>query len=305
MMAGAAAIATVLTLLIGVPPQVHGHISAVRTVGANTRRGAGKGADTLVPERARCHTALVSTTDGVADPDNPHPQVTARWARLEDRVIPAWLRPTPHESRKFVAVAILIAAALHLVLARQFTLIHPRWVLPALEIALLVTLMALSPLRRTRYTAQGRYVSLVLVAIISLDNGYSAFLLDVGLINGKVGNQAGPLLASAGAIYLTNIIAFGIWYWELDRGGPLARAAASRPYPDFLFPQMTQEHLASHHWEPRFGDYLYLSFTNATAFSPTDTMPMPRWAKGLMAVQSAIALSMTALVIARAVNILK
>jgi hypothetical protein len=112
-------------------------------------------------------------------------------------------------------------------------------------------------------------------------------------------------LASAGAIYLTNVIAFGIWYWELDSGGPLARAAATRPYPDFLFPQMTQHHLASKNWEPRFGDYLYVSFTNATAFSPTDTMPMPRWAKALMSVQSAIALSTTALVIARAVNILK
>lgn len=235
----------------------------------------------------------------------PSGPVAARWSELEDRVVPAWLRPTAHESRLPVASAILVAASLQLVLAQQFRLIHPSWLLPALEIALLATLLVLSPLRRSRYTAQGRYVSLLLVAIISLDNGFSAVLLDMDLLNGKVGSQAAPLLASAGAIYLTNIIAFGIWYWELDRGGPLARAAATRPYPDFLFPQMTQHHLASKHWEPRFGDYLYLSFTNATAFSPTDTMPLPRWAKGLMAVQSAIALSTTALVIARAVNILK
>lgn len=204
-----------------------------------------------------------------------------------------------------MALAILVAASLQLLLSQQFTLIHPRWLLPSLEIALLATLIALSPTRRTRYTPIGRYLSLLLVAIISFDNGFSALLLDMGLINGTAGNQASPLLASAVAIYLTNIIAFGIWYWELDRGGPFARAAALNPYPDFLFPQMTQHHLASEHWEPRFGDYLYVSFTNATAFSPTDTMPLPRWAKGLMSAQSAIALSTTALVIARAVNILK
>lgn len=250
----------------------------------------------------------MSVSDGEAGPvapgipSGPGPE---RWSQLEDRVLPAWLRPTAHESRLPVSSAILVAAGLQLLLSRQFRLVHPSWLLPALEIALLATMLVLSPLRRARFTAQGRYLSLLLVAIISLDNGFSAVLLDMGLINGTVGSQAGPLLASAGAIYLTNIIAFGIWYWELDRGGPLARAAATRPHPDFLFPQMTQHHLASKEWEPRFGDYLYVSFTNATAFSPTDTMPLPRWSKGLMALQSAIALSTTALVIARAVNILK
>ncbi len=151
----------------------------------------------------------------------------------------------------------------------------------------------------------GRNLGLLLVAIISVDNGISAVLLDTKLIGGTAGNDAGPLLASAASIYLTNIIAFGIWYWELDRDGPLARAAALSPHPDFLFPQMTQEHLVSEHWEPHFGDYLYVSFTNATAFSPTDTMPLTRGVKFLMALQSAIALSTTALVIARAINILK
>jgi hypothetical protein len=98
--------------------------------------------------------------------------------------------------------------------------------------------------------------------VISIDNGASAVLLDSKLIGGTAGSQAGPLLASAASIYLTNLIAFGIWYWEFDRGGPFARAAAQSPYPDFLFPQMTQQHLASKDWEPRFGDYL-------TSVSPT------------------------------------
>lgn len=144
-----------------------------------------------------------------------------------------------------------------------------------------------------------------MLAVISLDNGVSAVLLDSELIRGIAGDQAGPLLGSAAAIYPTNLIAFGVWDWEFDRGGPFARAEAHSPYPGFLFPQMTQHHLARKDWIPQFGDYLYVSFTNATAFSPTDTMPLTRWAKLLMAVQSAIALSTTALVIARAVNILK
>lgn len=108
-----------------------------------------------------------------------------------------------------------------------------------------------------------------------------------------------------GPIYLTNIIAFGIWYWQFDRGGPADRADGLSPYPDLLFPQMTQSHLARTDWEPQFGDYLYVSLTNATAFSPTDTMPLTLWAKLLMGLQSAVALSTTALVIARVVNILK
>ncbi|MDP9094666.1 MAG: hypothetical protein M3N95_17440 [Actinomycetota bacterium] len=226
-------------------------------------------------------------------------------ARLEADLLPAWLRPTLGENRIPVAVAIAAAAILQLLLPGRFTLIRPQWVLPSLELVLLATLTVINPVRLTRYTPAGRYLSLLLVAFISADNAISAVLLDSKLIRGTAGNQAAPLLASAAAIYLTNMIAFAIWFWEFDRGGPFARAAAHRPYPDFLFPQMTQHHLAPKDWEPQFGDYLYVSFTNATAFSPTDTMPLTRWAKLLMALQSAIALSTTALVIARAVNILK
>lgn len=225
--------------------------------------------------------------------------------RLEDEVLPAWLRPTTGENRIPVATAIVIAAVLQLLLPSRFTLLPLHWLIPALELGLLATLTVINPVRLTRHTPAARYLSLVLVALISIDNGASAVLLDSKLIGGSAGDKAGPLLASAAAIYLTNLIAFGIWYWEYDRGGPFARAAAHSPYPDFLFPQMTQHRLARKNWTPQFGDYLYVSFTNATAFSPTDTMPLTRWAKFLMAVQSAIALSTTALVIARAVNILK
>jgi hypothetical protein len=244
---------------------------------------------------------------GPDNPDNDHPPdpTASPLARLEQEFIPAWLRPTVGENRIPVALAILTAAIFQLLLAQRFTFVRPQWLLPSLELILLATLTAINPVRLTRYTPAGRYLSLLLVAFISIDNAISAVLLDSKLIRGTAGDQAGPLLASAAAIYLTNVIAFAIWYWEFDRGGPFSRAAAHSPYPDFLFPQMTQRRLARKDWEPQFGDYLYVSFTNATAFSPTDTMPLTRWAKLLMALQSAIALSTTALVIARAVNILK
>lgn len=240
----------------------------------------------------------------VGQGESPGERIEAPLRRLEQE-LPAWLRPTSGENRMPVAAAILLAAVLQFLLPHRFTLVRPSWLLPVLELVLLASLTVINPVRLTRHTSMARYLSLLLVALISIDNGASAVLLDAKLISGTAGSQAAPLLASAASIYLTNLIAFGIWYWEFDRGGPFARAAANSPYPDFLFPQMAQHDLARKDWEPQFGDYLYVSFTNATAFSPTDTMPLTRWAKLLMALQSAIALSTTALVIARAVNILK
>lgn len=231
----------------------------------------------------------------------PEPSLVVR---LEDD-LPSWLRPVDGENRLTVALSIVVVAALQVLLPRRFVLIPWHWVLPAAEVALLLTLTVINPVRLTRETSAGRYLSLLLVAIVSADNGASAVLLDSKLLRGTAGSQAGPLLAAAGAIYLTNIVAFAIWYWEFDRGGPFARARADSRYPDFLFAQMTQDHLARPDWRPEYVDYLYVSLTNATAFSPTDTLPLTRWAKLLMALQSVIALSTTALVIARAINILK
>jgi hypothetical protein len=150
-----------------------------------------------------------------------------------------------------------------------------------------------------------RTASVALIALISLANAWSTAELVRGLINGTEGSSAGVLLAQGASIYGTNIIVFSLWYWEWDRGGPVARANASQPYVDFLFPQMTQPDLASRDWEPTYLDYLYLSFTNATAFSPTDVMPFARWAKMLMLLQAAVALLTIAMVVARAVNIFK
>ncbi|MDQ2725159.1 MAG: hypothetical protein M3Y36_06650 [Actinomycetota bacterium] len=217
--------------------------------------------------------------------------------------LPGWLKPGRAEERWPVASAILVAIALQVFLPDRLT-IGPRWILPALEGAVAIGLTAANPRRIDRRSVALRAASVALIAVTSLANGWSSYELIRGIIEGHTGKSAGPLLSSGVSIYLTNIIVFALWYWEWDRGGPVARAMAERQYPDFLFPQMTQEGLAADGWRPVFVDYLYVSYTNATAFSPTDVMPLARWAKLLMLAQSAIALSTVGLVVARAVNIL-
>jgi hypothetical protein len=223
---------------------------------------------------------------------------------IEQRVVPSWLRPHRGENRLPVTLAVAAAVVLQSTIGDKYGL-RPTWLVPVLELALLVVLTIINPIRLTRATRLGRYASFAVVIAITIDNAVSAGLLDHDILIAKASGDAIGLLSSGAAIYLTNIIAFGVWYWELDRGGPIARSTASTPYPDFLFPQMSSPELAPPHWHPQFLDYLYVSFTNVMAFSPTDTMPMSRWAKMLMAVQSAVALSTVALVIARAVNVLK
>jgi uncharacterized membrane protein len=139
--------------------------------------------------------------------------------------------------------------------------------------------------------------------MVSLANVASLALLLVTLLNGsqRAGTQ---LLFAATQIWFTNVLVFALWYWELDRGGPSARMRRNHREPDFLFPQMSTPGAAPAGWTPRFPDYLYVAFTNATAFSPTDTLPLTVWAKLLMLVQSFASLLTVALVAARAVNIL-
>jgi uncharacterized membrane protein len=203
-----------------------------------------------------------------------------------------------------VSFVVLVAIGLQLTLPGRLAL-HPVWLLPAVEGILLIGLVVANPKRINRRSAAIRTASIVLILVVSVANAWSAGHLIRAILTGHAGNTAGPLLADGGAIWLTNVIVFGLWYWELDRGGPVARAHGEYPYPDFLFPQMDNPKLASPEWEPVFWDYLYVSFTNATAFSPTDALPLTRWTKMAMAVQSAVSLSTVALVVARAVNILR
>jgi uncharacterized membrane protein len=231
------------------------------------------------------------------------PEVAA--ARSAERqVVPAWRRATEGEHRLPVSVAVALAIALQLVLPDRLV-IGPTWLLPTFEGLLLVGLIAANPRRISRTSTALRAASVSLIALISLANAWSSAELIKGLVNGTMGDNASVLLSRGASVYITNILVFALWYWEWDRGGPVVRARGLRPYPDFLFPQMAQPDLAAPDWAPNFVDYLYVSFTNAVAFSPTDTMPLSRWAKMLMLLQSAVALLTVAFVVARAVNILK
>jgi uncharacterized membrane protein len=227
--------------------------------------------------------------------------------RVEAEVQPAWRRFTEGESRIPVTIAISVAIALQLLLANRVAN-HPKWVLPALALLLLVGIVAANPKRLDHQSRALRGTTLLLIAVMSLANVASAARLIIDLIRGEGIHDPGDLLLAGGAIWLTNVIVFALWYWMFDRGGPVARLLVGDTFPDFLFPQLTcdpEQNLVRPGWKPDFFDYLYMSFTNATAFSPTDVMPMSRWAKLTMMLQSAVALLLAILVIARAVNVLK
>lgn len=222
----------------------------------------------------------------------------------ERNVVPAWRRATTGEHRLPVVAAVAVAIALQVFLPRRLV-IHPSWLLPTLEGLLAAGLMVANPGRMDRTSSVLRGASVALIALISLANAWSSGQLIHDLIVGRNGDNASLLLARGASIYVTNILVFALWYWEWDGGGPVARARGIDGHPDFLFPQQATAGVAPGDWKPKFPDYLYVSFTNATAFSPTDTMPLSRWAKMLMLVQSAVALTTIGLVIARAVNVLK
>ena len=218
--------------------------------------------------------------------------------------IPAWKRRTAGESRWAATAAMMGIIVLQLLLPHHFQL-RPIWLLPMLEVLLLIVLVVSSPVRLDREEIWLRWCGLAMSALLGIATAWSVFRLVAGLIDGTLSDDPPVLLGSGAAIWLTNVTVFALWFWEFDRGGPAARAHAREPLPDFLFVQMQNRDLAPADWEPEFLDYLYLSFTNATAFSPTDVMPMTRWAKTLMMAESALSLITAALVIARAVNVLK
>lgn len=232
------------------------------------------------------------------------PQVRALIGASEDLLGPTWRRVSEAEPRWPMSIGVLAAIAMQFTLPSHLAP-HPRWLYPALAAALLGALVISNPRSLDRESVGVRTLTRIVVAVISLSNAYSALRLVAGLVNGTEGDSAGLLLLHGGAIWFTNVIVFTLWYWQLDRGGPVARTHGTQPHADFLFPQMQSPELAPAGWGPGFVDYLYLSFTNATAFSPTDVLPLTRWAKLTMMLQSAVSLLTVVLVISRAVNILK
>jgi uncharacterized membrane protein len=209
---------------------------------------------------------------------------------------------TYHEPRWPAAVALLAAVVLYLGLPGAFV-VGPKWLLPVLEGVLVVPLLVADPDRRQRDTKSLRVFSILLIALVSLANLTALSLLVHDILRAR--EIAGrSLVYSAIALWGTNVIIYGLWYWELDGGGPNARHDRAPGERDFLFPQQASPDVFTRPWHPSFFDYLYTSFTNSTAFSPTDTMPLTTWSKALMMAQSASALVTVALVAARAVNIL-
>jgi uncharacterized membrane protein len=213
--------------------------------------------------------------------------------------------PPPARSEPFwpVQAAIVAAIALQLLLPERVTA-GPTWLLPVLEGALLVGLTIIAPPRVEGEHPLRRRFALALTALVSIANIVSLYLLSHELLHHHV-TDGSRLLVAGMLIWLTNALVFGLWYWQTDRGGPGGRAAGHDGPPDFLFPQMNDDRIQPANWRPRFIDYLYLSVTNATAFSPTDTMPLTATAKSIMGVQAIVSLVTIGLIVSRAVNILQ
>jgi uncharacterized membrane protein len=214
------------------------------------------------------------------------------------------LYPPPPEPEAYWPVLLTVLAAIIL----QFTLperltVGPSWLIPALETTLLVGLFMATPKELEHEHPRRRIAALTLVGIVSAGTVYSLGALVHYLLHHHV-SQARELIVAGVLIWLTNFIIFALWYWELDRGGPGRRAAGHDGAPDFFFPQMSDDKIQPRNWRPKFLDYLYVSLTNAMAFSPTDTMPLSAIAKILMGVQSLVSLVTLGLIVARAVNIL-
>lgn len=215
--------------------------------------------------------------------------------------------------------AVVAVAALQLLVVNDLT-VGPRWLAPALEMALLAPLSVatawnMGHARRARtddhwaivarHRRAIRNLALILTATVTVMNIGALIRLVLALLEGTAGGGT-TLLLDALNIWFTNVIVFALWFWNLDRSGPALRGLHKQAVADFLFPQMT---LDPARWDARFSpgfvDYLFLSFTNATAFSPTDTMPLSQRAKLLMMAEASISLLTIALVAARAVNILR
>lgn len=223
-------------------------------------------------------------------------------------------RRNPGESRYPAAIAVLVAMALYFLLPNPL-LFGPRIAVPALELVLFLPLVLANPKRMTRETKPLRLLSIGLVLLIALANAVALALLIDQLVSGDT-SEGKLLLLGAGQVWITNMIVFALAFWELDRGGPVSRTRTPRadlPPADFRFPQdedhdaiaeVAARSSALSDWSPAFIDYLYVSITNSSAFSPTDTMPLSHRAKMLMSIESTSAIVLSVIVIARGVSLL-
>jgi hypothetical protein len=206
-------------------------------------------------------------------------------------------------------LCVLAAILLQVRLPGKLT-VGPTWLLPSLEGALLIGLAATTPRGRVDEDHPARRrIALGLIALVNVANAGSLYLLAHELLHKHISNGSGLILAGI-AIWLTNVLIFALWYWQLDRGGPANRARHPDPTtpegrPDFVFPEMDGGlPYTPESWTPTFIDYMALAVSTATAFSPADTMPISQEAKALMSAQALISLVTLGLIISRAVGIL-
>lgn len=212
--------------------------------------------------------------------------------------------PPPPAGEPFwpVQVTIVAAIALQLGLSERLT-VGPSWLVPGLEALLFIGMFFATPRELEHEHPRRRRLAIAMIGFVSAANIYALVALCHHLLHHDV-SQGSELLVSGMLIWLTNFLIFGLWYWEMDRGGPGRRAAGNDGPPDLLFPQMSDDTIEPRNWRPQLVDYLYVSLTNATAFSPTDTMPLSPLAKIIFSVQSLVSLVTIGLIVSRAVNIL-
>jgi hypothetical protein len=222
-------------------------------------------------------------------------------------------RPREGEHRWPPAVATAVAVGLYAALPNDL-LVGPRYVIPALELVILVIVVIENPVRMTRQSKRSRVSAIGLTYLIMATNFISLILLIHQLVSGTGSDRGAELLLAALQVWLTNVIVFALAFWELDRGGPVVRHERDRlamPLADFRFPQdedrdttpeVARGSSVVSNWLPRFIDYAYVSLTNSSAFSPTDTMPLTSRAKVLMGMESAMALITSIVVIAKGVG---
>ncbi|MFG2715091.1 hypothetical protein ACGFX2_31700 [Streptomyces goshikiensis] len=223
----------------------------------------------------------------------------------DDTSDPREPEPAAHPETRWPMAAAVITSAVLTVLLPDDLRLGPRWALPLTEGLLLLALIAGDPLRISRRSTVLRALSIALVCVLVCGAIWSTLQLIEDLINGGAEtNSASALLLAGGSVWATTVIAFSLLYFELDSGGPAARAHHMPRTPALAFPQHLSPELGAVHWRPRYVDYLYLGFTNSTALSPTDVMPLAAWAKSVMTLQSIVSLVILGLVIARAVNVL-
>jgi hypothetical protein len=206
-----------------------------------------------------------------------------------------------------VAIALQIALAVTAQIEDWTTWVFPWWTW-LLPIPWEAVIFVLDTWRRPHRTLVQwgirREVGIVLLALASAANALLVFGVIASLVSGHEKSGA-QLLMKASTVWVTNVLLFGLWFWLYDQGGPVERLRRKQAAPDFLFPQVDNPEIAAPGWRPHFIDYMYVSFTNSIAFSPTDTMPLSRWAKLLMLLESSLSALVVLLVAARAVNIFK